>query len=240
MVTSNGSQRVAVITGVSKTGQVGEAVARAFAADGMHVVLIDRSGESTARAQEIVSLGHSASAFTCDLSDAAAVAQVRDAVRATHGGVDALLNVAGGFAMSGPVAESDLTVWERQIAINLTSAYQATRAFLPLLRARRGSVVFFASAAALPGARVGELSAYAVAKSGVITLMRAVAQEERTRGVRANAVAPTNIRTATNVASSGDAARYVELSEVAETVRFLCSTAASAVTGQVLELQPRG
>jgi NAD(P)-dependent dehydrogenase (short-subunit alcohol dehydrogenase family) len=81
------------------------------------------------------------------------------------------------------------------------------------------------------------MAAYAVAKSGVITLMRAVAQEEGVHGVRANAVAPTSIRTAANIESMGSDANYVERSEIASTVLWLCSEEASAVTGQVVKLQ---
>jgi NAD(P)-dependent dehydrogenase (short-subunit alcohol dehydrogenase family) len=83
---------------------------------------------------------------------------------------------------------------------------------------------------------VANISAYAVAKSGVVTLMRAVAQEERDTGVRANALAPTSIRTATNVAAMGEKVRYVERDEVAAAVAYLCSDEASAITGQVIAL----
>jgi 3-oxoacyl-[acyl-carrier protein] reductase len=97
--------------------------------------------------------------------------------------------------------------------------------------------VFFASAAALPGGRLAEMSAYAVSKAGVLTLMRAVAQEERENGVRSNALAPTSIRTAANLEAMGDSARYVEREEVADAVRFLCfSDAARSINGQVIQL----
>ena len=122
------------------------------------------------------------------------------------------------------------------MAINLTTAYLATRAFLPLVRLARGSMVYFGSAAALPGAGVGELSAYAVAKTGVLTLMRAVAVEERANGVRANALAPTAIRTATNVATMGDDARYVERETVAQWVLYLTDPSSGPVTGQTFKL----
>jgi 3-oxoacyl-[acyl-carrier protein] reductase len=80
------------------------------------------------------------------------------------------------------------------------------------------------------------MAAYAAAKAGVVTLMRAVAQEERDNGVRANAVAPAAIRTADNVRDMGADARYVEREDVASAVLFLCSPAARAVTGQVIRL----
>ena len=83
------------------------------------------------------------------------------------------------------------------------------RAF-PLARKRQGSIVFFASAAALPGARIAEMSAYAASKAGVVTLMRAIAQEERDTVCASNALAPTSIRTATNLEAMGTSTRYVE------------------------------
>ncbi|MDQ4079777.1 MAG: SDR family oxidoreductase, partial [Gemmatimonadota bacterium] len=74
------------------------------------------------------------------------------------------------------------------------------------------------------------------AKSGVLTLMRAIAEEEQANGVRANAVAPTSIRTAANVRDMGSDARYVEREDVAQVVLWLCSEDSRAVTGQVIAL----
>jgi 3-oxoacyl-[acyl-carrier protein] reductase len=122
------------------------------------------------------------------------------------------------------------------LSINLMTAFLVTRAFLPLIRTARGAIVYFASEAALPGAKVANVAAYAVAKSGVVTLMRAVAQEERESGVRANALAPASIRTAANMNAMGDNARYVERDEVAHAVAYLCSDDASAITGQLIAL----
>ena len=225
-----------VLTGVGGEGQVGEVVAKAFAEQGASLVLVDRTAEKVeARAAAIVALGHSARGYACDLTNADGVAALAQRVRAEHGErVQALVHMAGGFAMSGPVAESSIEVWDRQIAINLTTAYFATRAFLPLLRAGQGSIVLFASEAALvTGAN---RSAYAVAKSGVVTLMRSIANEERKNGVRANAVAPSSIRTAANVAAMGDKTHYIEREQVASAVVFLCSDAASAISGELLPL----
>lgn len=122
------------------------------------------------------------------------------------------------------------------ITINLTTAYVVTRAFLPLLRAGRGSIVYFASEAVLPGANVAAVAAYAAAKSGVVALMRAVSQSERANGIRANALAPTSIRTAANMQAMGAGTRYIEREQVASAVAYLCSSAASAVTGQLIAL----
>jgi NAD(P)-dependent dehydrogenase (short-subunit alcohol dehydrogenase family) len=230
--------KVAVLTGVSRQGQVGETVAQSLAERGVAVVLIDRTGvEAEARAREIRDRGHHALAVNADLTDASQLDAVARVVQNEFGGVDALVNIAGGFSMSGKVSDSDPSAWSRQLGIGLTTAYLTTRAFLPLVRERRGAVLFFAAAAALPGGRIAEMSAYAVSKAGVITLMRAVAQEERQTGVRSNALAPTAIRTAANLESMDASTRYVEREEVADAVLFLCfSEAARSITGQVIQL----
>lgn len=232
-------QGVVVLTGIGKPGQTGEVVARALLARGARVAVVSRTAsEAESRAAAVRTEGAEVRGFPCDLSNEAEVAALARMVREAFGDrVDALINMAGGFAMSGPVAESDFATWQHQLSINLTTAYLATRAFLPALRAARGSIVYFSSAAALPGSRVARMSAYAVAKSGVLALMRAVAQEESQYGVRANAVAPTSIRTSANLESMGSDASYVDRSDVASAVLWLCSAEASAVTGQIVKLQ---
>jgi NAD(P)-dependent dehydrogenase (short-subunit alcohol dehydrogenase family) len=228
-----------LITGIGADGQVGEVVASAFATLGASLVLVDRRPERVeARAAALSRDGRTARGYPCDLTDTAAVAALAERVRHDHGGaLHALVHMAGGFAMSGPVADSADDVWNRQLAINLRTAYVTARAFLPLLRQGRGSIVFFASQAALPGASVAGMAAYAAAKSGVVALTRAIAAEERESGVRANAVAPATIRTAANVNAMGADARFVERAQVADAVVFLCSPRASAISGVVLPLE---
>jgi NAD(P)-dependent dehydrogenase (short-subunit alcohol dehydrogenase family) len=228
-----------VITGVGREGQVGEVVARAFAERGAMLVLVDRlADQAEARARSLVQQGHRATPYDCDLTNAADVAALATRVQRDHGDrLHALVNMAGGFASSGTVAEGDVDAWQRLVAINLTTAYLSTRTFLPLLRTGNGAIVYFASEAALPGSRIAGMAAYAVAKVGVVTLMQAVAQEERANGVRANALAPGAIRTAANLESMGADKRYVEREDVAAAVTWLCSDDARAVTGQVIRLQ---
>ncbi|MFL5619737.1 MAG: SDR family NAD(P)-dependent oxidoreductase [Gemmatimonadaceae bacterium] len=233
------SGRSVVLTGVGREGQVGEAVARAFAERGARVYLVARSeDEARARSDALNAAGLRSAALSADLSDPAAVdalaARVRDA---TSGRVHALVHLAGGFAASGPVADSDPAAWTRQLTINFTTAYLTARAFLPLVRATKGAMLFFGSEAALPGARVAGIAAYAAAKGAVLTLVQAIAQEERDNGVRANALAPAAIRTAANIAAMGADAAYVTREAVADVVVWLCSDAARAVTGQVVRVR---
>lgn len=231
--------RTVMLTGVGREGQVGEAVALAFARQGARLFLVDRTEANVrARAEALTAGGHRADALAADLTDASATTMLAKRVHdATGGRLDALVHLAGGFAMSGPLAESEPELWARQFAVNATTAYLTARAFVPLLRPRKGALVFFASEAVLPGARTANMSAYAAAKSAVVSLMRSTAQEERGSGVRANAVAPTAIRTSDNVAAMGDDAPMVSREAVADVVLWLASDASRSVTGQVIPVR---
>jgi NAD(P)-dependent dehydrogenase (short-subunit alcohol dehydrogenase family) len=233
-----------VLTGVGREGQVGEAIAAAFAAEGASLILLDRDkGAVEARAAALVASGATVTAVACDLSDADQVAQAAARIAADSpasgdrpaGRIDALVHIAGGFAMSGAMGESDPKVLDRMLQSNLMTAYFASRAFVPLVR-DGGSVVYFASANVLPGAPSARMSGYISAKSAVVGLMRSVADEGRARHLRANAVAPISVRTADNIRDMGSAVRYIEREAVADAVVFLCSSASRAVTGQILRL----
>jgi NAD(P)-dependent dehydrogenase (short-subunit alcohol dehydrogenase family) len=230
--------QVAVVTGVGRAGQVGEMVAREFGRRGAAVAVIDMNPSlAEERAAALRAEDLTVMAYGCDLTDTVAITDVARRIAEPYGGhIHVLANIAGGFAISGPVAESDPAVFQRQLVINLGSAYGATRACLPYLRAAHGAVVFMSAAAVLPGGKVANLSAYAAAKAGVIALMRAVAQEEHMYGVRANALAPTAIRTHANLDSMGEKFPYVEREAVAMMIAFLSSAAAVNVNGQVIEL----
>src|SRR4051812_31699022 len=191
----------ALLTGVGREGQVGEAVAARLSADGFELILVDRTLENvSARAKAIQALGGTASAHSCDLADADAVAKLFQKVAGEDSGLAAVVHMAGGFALSGPVADTSIADWDRQLTINLRTAFLVARAAIPMLRVAGGSLVFFSSESAVPGAKVARISAYAVAKTGVAALAMAISQEERAHGIRANVLAPASIRTATNVA----------------------------------------
>lgn len=236
------SGKLIVITGVGRTGQVGEAVALAFAQRGATLALLDvQPAEVEARAAWLTAQGFAATAHVANLADANAAKAVADDVvertKAQFGGrVHAVICAAGGFESTGPISDADPAAWSKQFMINLETAFGATRGFLPAVRAAKGSFVYFGSVAALPGGTPKGMAAYAAAKSGVLSLMRAVAAEEKPHGVRANAVAPTAVRTAANLANMGDKTEYVERESVADVIAFLTSPLARNVSGQVITL----
>ncbi len=226
-----------VITGVGRQGQLGEAVAAAFAETGARLCLIDRdASELQARVADLRSRGATCDAFPCDLTDTAAVDAVARACDPDRAGIAAVACLAGGFAMTGPLDAAPPDVWQRMWAINATTAWNTTRAFLPHLRIARGALVYVASAAVLPGGRSAGIAAYAAGKAAVLALMQAVAQDERDAGVRANAVAPTSIRTAANESAMGADVAYVEREVVARWIVHLAGPAAANCTGQVVRL----
>lgn len=234
------TEQLVVITGVGRAGQVGEAIAQGFAARGASLALLDLNADQVVeRAAAVKAIGSATmTGHAANLSDAAAAQQAAAEVLSAHGvsQVHAVICVAGGFGMTGPLDQADPDAWAKQFTINLTTAFATTRAFLPAVREARGSFVYFGSVAATPGGNPAGMAAYAAAKSGVLTLMRAVAMDEKPHGVRANAVAPTAIRTATNLADMGDKTDYVERESVADVVAFLASPLARNVNGQVLVL----
>jgi NAD(P)-dependent dehydrogenase (short-subunit alcohol dehydrogenase family) len=227
-----------LITGAGRRGQAGEVVAGAFARAGARLVLVDRETDVVnERASDLSTQGATVHPFACDLTDAAAVGVLSDNVsRLAPDGLSAVVHMAGGYVEGAPVADTEPKTWHKLIAINLTTAFVATHAFLPLVRRAKGAMVYFASTAALPGAAVSSMAAYAAAKGGVVTLMRAVAAEEKGNGVRANALAPQAIRTDQNLESMGKDRQYVERETVAAWVIWLCSRAAGPISGQVIRL----
>ncbi len=227
--------RTVVVTGVANPAQVGIAVARAFAARGAALELMDRHPDVAHRAEELRAEGFDAVGHAVDLTDPDALAAVMDDVRGRRGRLAALAHVAGGFDFAGPIADSDPAGLHRQLAINLVSAYVTARVVVPLLRGG-GAAAFVASAAVLPGGRTAGIGPYAMAKAGVLTLARTLAQEEGEHGVRVNCIAPTAIRTGANVTAMGEGVAYVSREAVADTLCWLCAPDTRHVTGQVVEL----
>ena len=230
---------ISLVTGVGAKGQVGEAVAAALADRGDTVLIVSRDAASVeARVADLRHGGRRIHGYACDLAQERAVEALAEQIGREHGGrLDALVNLAGGFAITGPLADSDPAAVERLHRINFTTAYLATRAFVPRVRESRGSIVYFASDKVLDGSRTSGIAGYLAAKTAVVALMRAVADEGRDAGLRANALAPGSIRTASNEADMGSDLAYIEREDVARAVLFLCSDAARAVSGQVIRLR---
>ena len=155
-------------------------------------------------------------------------------------GVWALVHLVGGYRDGDPVADLDVEAWDRQFALNASSAALALRAVLPGMVARGGgrAVAVGTRAALRPFAGA---AAYAASKAAVLALVAAASEEVKNDGVCVNAVLPSVIDTPGNRAANPDAdpSRWVRPEEIGAVIAFLCSEAASAVTGAAIPVYGR-
>ena len=228
--------RVVLVTGVGRAGQIGNAVALAFGRAGAKLVVADLNAVGVAeRAREFAAAGIEARPCAGDLTlpDIAALA-VETAQRA-FGRLDVVVNLAGGLTTYGPIERTGVHDFDREIAINLKTTFLVSQAAVAALAATRGAIVNVASIAVLePQA---PMAAYVAAKAGIAGLTRSLALELGDRGIRVNAIAPGMVRTGDNVAAVGTAAAYVELSAIADGVLSLADPAATT-TGEILPIRP--
>jgi 3-oxoacyl-[acyl-carrier protein] reductase len=184
--------QIALVTGAGRG--IGRAIAVAYARAGAHVVVASRTpSELDALVADIEADGGAATAVPTDVTSPDAVEQLFSRVDAV-GGLDVAMLNAGGLPGRGPVADSDLQVWNDTLALNLTASYLCARAAIPRLRARGGGKII------LVGSGIGhrgvpEFSAYACAKAGQWMLTRVLAQELQADAISVNELIPGPVRT---------------------------------------------
>lgn len=238
--------KVAIVTGGAR--DIGRQVSLKLAAAGVKVCVNYNSNQQLAdeTVQQIKQAGGTAIAVKADMTKSADVKQLVDACIAAYGNaIHILVNVAGGLMGRKVLADLDEEFWDAVMAVNLKSAYLATRAVVPYMSAG-GAIVNFASQAARDGGGGGAI-AYATAKGGVLTLTRGLAKELGPKGIRVNCVSPGMISTAfhdtftrpeirTNVANATPLRREGQAAEVADLVLYLSSDAASFINGESVEI----
>jgi NAD(P)-dependent dehydrogenase (short-subunit alcohol dehydrogenase family) len=232
--------KVAIITGGGSG--IGQATARLMAAQGASVLVADIDGDAAqATAAEI-----GAEAMLVDVTVSDDVASMVGQAIDLFGRLDIAVNNAGVSSVYARVPELAVDDWNRTIAVNLTGVFLCMAAEIPrLLDAGGGAIVNVASAAGMMG--VPGLSAYSASKHGVIGLTRSAALECARKGIRVNAVLPGTVRTPMLEGfTGGDEAvlegmgrtspvgRLAAPEEIAEAIVWLCSDAASYVTGHAM------
>ena len=240
--------RVAFVTGGGSG--MGRETARLLAVAGARVTVCDRDGDAARETVEIVEeAGGTARVEEADVSDSGAVNRAVAAAADAFGPIDALVNIAGIYRIAAveDIADED---WARMFAVHVNGTFYTCRAALPgMIAARSGAIVNMSSLHAVRGQ--ANAAHYAAAKGAIIGLTKSIAREKGPLGIRANAVAPGPIDTPlwrgavppdeldavkakrSEVIPIG---RLGEAAEVAQTIVYLLSPAASYITGQVVTI----
>lgn len=251
---------VALITGAARG--IGAATAARLAADGWRLVLVDRCADEPALAYRLsrpadlagvvdaCGGGGQTVGVRADVRDRAGLEGAVSVAVERFGGLDAAVAAAGCIAGGSEVWDTGDDAWEAMISVNLTGVWRLAQAAVPALlhqpRAHQGRFVAVASAGATVG--LPRLGAYCASKAGVVGLVRSLAIELGPHGVTANAVTPGSTETAMLDASAAiyglestagfavhhPLGRLLSPAEPAALVAWLCSPAASGVTGAVL------
>jgi NAD(P)-dependent dehydrogenase (short-subunit alcohol dehydrogenase family) len=228
---------VVVITGAF--GVLGAAVALAFARRGAHVALLDLAQSPSPALQRELGQGHLLLGGV-DLGEVESSRKAMAAAAMRFGGIDVLVNVAGGFQWQ-TLLDGAVDTWDQMYLMNLRTAVVSCKVALPALIERgRGRIINVGAGAAAARAGAG-MGAYTASKAGVQKLTESLAEEVKDRGVTVNAVLPSIIDTPRNRADmpGADFSRWVTPQEIAEVVLFLASDAAEAITGAAIPVSAR-
>lgn len=235
------TDKIVLVTGGGSG--IGLASTQAFAAAGARVVIADLSKKNGAAA---LAAAHGRAEFVhVDVADETAVIGLIEHIRSKYGRLDIAHNNAGIEGQTVPLTELPSDNWRRVIDVNLTSVFYCLKAEIPVMVAQGGgAIVNTASASGLIGGY--NLSVYTAAKHGVVGLTKAAAMENATKGVRINSLCPGAIDTPFlselpapflgRLVFGTPMSRLGTPSEMAQAVMWLCSDAASYVTGHALSV----
>lgn len=229
-------EKVAFVTG--GTGALGRVVGAALYAEGAKLAityLLEREFASFP-----TDLKKDSARVLLIKADVSNEEQVKSAFKKAvevFGTVDILLNIAGGYMGKTPIAELEVKDWDHMLDMNLKSAFLCSRSALRIMQERgTGRIINISAMAGLnPSAGRG---AYGISKAAVVVLTQIIADEVKGTGITANAIAPSILATEANIRSSPgeDYSKWVQPSEIAELILYLCSDAARSVNGAVINV----
>ena len=226
-------QKAVVITGAA--GNLGRAVAQAFAAHGSHLALLDLDPAGIVGTVGACEGQASAKAFPTDLIDRAAVERTIDAVLGEYGRIDVLANIAGGFAMGPLIQDTEDRDWDFMMDLNARSVFNTCRRVIPNMLDNGGGRIINVSARAAEQGK-GRMGPYCASKAAVLTLTESLAAENKFNSINVNCILPGTIDTPQNREAMPDAdfGKWVPPAALADVVMFLASDAARCVTGAAI------
>ena len=238
--------QVAIVTGVSHAGQVGYALAAAFAREGAQLSISTRNAERVnARAEELRAEGAEVIAIPADLTTEEGAQTLVQETLAAYGRINILVNLAGGLTKYGHPDELTLSDWESELNNNLRTAFLCTRAVWPIMKQQGGGKILNFSRAGGAQSSRPMMLAYNCAKAGIDALTATFAREGKQWGISVNALGPGVIVTQSNVDSMQPSSeeireKWVSLEQIIEAAVFLVTPAGDGVNGVVLPVQGKG
>jgi len=238
-------KKVALITG--GTNGIGFAAARTFGVKGYSVCINGHNKERGEQAcHDLKSEGIDAHFLLADVTDEDQVNTMVAQAGSKLGGIDVLVNNAGGLGGRSKISEMTTEFWDHVLDLNLKSTFFCTRAAIPYIpKSSESSIINVTSIAAYNGGGPGA-TAYAVSKAAILAFTRGLAKELIPEGIRVNAVSPGTIDTAFHSATAKDIIekwrqgipikRLGEPSEIADVIYYLASNEASFLVGEIIQV----
>ncbi len=225
------SDKIAVVTG--GTGALGSVVAERFANEGAQVVATNVVEEELKHVSD--SFKKRVDIQKVDVTNEEEVVNFFDDMVKRYGRVDILVNTVGGFVPGKPLTEVSLQDWQKMMNMNLLSTFLCSREALRKMKGQTYGRIINISAMVGLKPSAGK-APYAISKAGVAMLTEIVAEEQKGTGITINAIAPSIILTKANVESmpGEDTSKWVTPQAIADTICFLCSESAGAITGTVV------
>jgi NAD(P)-dependent dehydrogenase (short-subunit alcohol dehydrogenase family) len=230
--------KVILVTGAA--GNIGTAVAQAFAERGASLALLDRDEDRLEGLRERLPGAGRHRCETVNLLDRADVAGAVGRIHDAYGRIDCVANIAGGFTMGPPLHETSSGDWDLMMDLNARSVFHTCAAAVPLLLAGGGGRIVNVSArAALEGKAA--MGPYCASKAAVITLTETLAAEHKHANINANCILPGTVDTPQNREAMPDADHdtWVAPAALADVVVFLASEASRAVSGAAIPVYGR-